>query len=306
MDLRVNADEASRVEVLRGYRILDTARSRAFDRLVGQAAREFGCPIAFLGLIDTDRIWFKATVGLGERREMPRSGAVTMDRLLREDPYAVSDMTADADLAQHPLVREEGARFFAAAPLVTPQGHCLGALVTIDTEPRYPSEEQLARLRDLATAAMHQMEQRRSVLGTLRSGTPVRPHHADSLDVASVLGRRRPLQVRVTDDQAEDTWVAVAGSVDSDVSERLERELLRLVPDPTTGPEGTGDRGAVPRMLLDLSGLQHFGAAAFTVLLAVADRVQQTGGELVVGRSSPAVRRALHGMDPRGRLRVIG
>lgn len=297
MDLRANTDEAARVEVLRSYHILDTARSRPFDALVAQAARELGCPMAVLGFIDQERIWFKAAVGVGEQRQMPRRGTVPLERFLHEDPFAVSDLGGDREFPNHPLVHEHGVRFFAAAPLIAPSGHCLGALAVMDVRPQSPTEEQLARLRDLAAASMHQVEQRRSVLGSLRSGTPVRPHHADAIDVARMLRRRRPLEVQVVDIDARGTWIVVSGSVDSDVTDRLERELLRLAP---------GGRKSHQRVLLDLSRLHHFGAAAFTALLAVADRLEQGGGQLVVGRSSPAVRRALRGMDPRGRLRVIG
>lgn len=301
MDLRVNADEAGRLEVLRGFRILDTARSRSFDRITAQAATEFDCPIGILGFIDRDRIWFKSAVGVEDRRQMPRRGAVSLDRLLRQDPFAVADLAAEPGMADHALVRDQGVRFFAAAPLLASSGHCIGALAVMDTRPRTPTEEQLARLRDLATAAMHQLEQRLSALGTLQSGAAVKPHHADALDVARVLRRRRPLRVEVLEHDGPDAWVSVSGSVDSDVTERLERELVRLLPyRPSEDAQGAA------RLVLDLSRLEHFGAAAFSALLTVLERARSVGSDLLVGRSSPAVRRALRGMDPRGRLRVLG
>ncbi|HET7305985.1 MAG TPA: GAF domain-containing protein [Segeticoccus sp.] len=296
----MNADESGRLEVLRGFRILDTARSRPFDRIAAQAAAEFDCPMGILGFLDRDRIWFKSAVGVEGRREMPRRGAVSLDRVLRQDPFAVSDLAAEPGMADHVMVRDHGVRFFAAAPLLAGSGHCIGALVVMDTRPRTPTEEQLARLRDLATAAMHQLEQRLSVLGTLQSGAPVRPHHADALDVAQVLRQRRPLRVEVLEHDGPDRWVRVSGSVDSDVTEHLERELVRLL------PCATEDGQRTPHLVLDLSGLEHFGAAAFSTLLTVLERARSAGSDVLVGRSSPAVRRALRGMDPRGRLRLVG
>ena len=57
-------DEAQRLAVLRGLGVLDTGREPAFDALVACAARLSGCPISMIGLVDADRLWFKAAVCL--------------------------------------------------------------------------------------------------------------------------------------------------------------------------------------------------------------------------------------------------
>ena len=58
------AEERARCAELRGYGVLDTANEPAFDDLVRQAAAACGTPIALISLIDENRQWFKARVGL--------------------------------------------------------------------------------------------------------------------------------------------------------------------------------------------------------------------------------------------------
>ena len=64
-------DESSRLETLRLYRILDTAAERAFDELAELAAAICEAPISLISLVDDQRQWFKARVGL-EVEETPR------------------------------------------------------------------------------------------------------------------------------------------------------------------------------------------------------------------------------------------
>ncbi len=63
--------ERARLAALRRYAVLDTSREESFTGLARLAARVMDTPIAAVGLVDVDRVWFKAEIGLGAA-EMPR------------------------------------------------------------------------------------------------------------------------------------------------------------------------------------------------------------------------------------------
>ena len=59
--------ETARLHALRGYRILDTEPEKAFDDLALLASEICGTPMALISLVDADRRWFKARVGVTAR-----------------------------------------------------------------------------------------------------------------------------------------------------------------------------------------------------------------------------------------------
>jgi hypothetical protein len=65
-------DETRRLERLRALAVLDTAPEPFFDGIVRVASLVTGSPIALVSLIDHDRQWFKAQVGLDGATETPR------------------------------------------------------------------------------------------------------------------------------------------------------------------------------------------------------------------------------------------
>ncbi len=151
--------EAQRIEALRGYGILDTPPDEAFDDLVRLAARLTGTPMAMVSLLDSQRAWFKARVGL-DVGEVPRDIAFCAHAVLQPDePMIVPDATEDARFANHPLViGPPRARFYAGFPLVTPDGHALGALCVLDREPRRLPCDQVEVLCALARQVMRLLE----------------------------------------------------------------------------------------------------------------------------------------------------
>jgi GAF domain-containing protein len=58
------ANETERLAALYALLILDTPPEQRFDKIVAFAASEFAVPIALLTLVDRERQWFKARVGL--------------------------------------------------------------------------------------------------------------------------------------------------------------------------------------------------------------------------------------------------
>lgn len=145
---------AARLAALNRLEILDSAPEASFDSLVGLTAQIFDAPIAAISLLDTDRQWFKARVGL----DLPQTDialsfcthAVSAGATLME----VLDTRLDPRTADNPLVTGEmGLRYYAGAVIHAPTGEAIGALCLLDTSPRPPmGEARRKQLRTLADA----------------------------------------------------------------------------------------------------------------------------------------------------------
>jgi GAF domain-containing protein len=154
-------NEADRLESLYSYNILDTDPEQSLNELVQLSAFICGTPISLVSLIDDKRQWFKAAVGLNVK-ETPREHAFCQYAMRANDVYEVPDAATDARFAQNPLVTgDPHIRFYAGAPLISPEGQPLGTLCAIDTVPRHLSTDQREALRVLARQVMAHLELRR-------------------------------------------------------------------------------------------------------------------------------------------------
>jgi PAS domain S-box-containing protein len=157
--------EAERLSALKRYGVLDTPAERDFDDLVRMTSDLLGAPIAAVNLVDADRQWFKAEVGLGVR-EMPLDNAICTRLLLSQGELVIPDLLQDPRFACNPLVNAgPGLRFYAGELLRTAEGLPLGTLCVLDTVPRPQglTEGQRFALQTLSRQVMSQLELRRAI-----------------------------------------------------------------------------------------------------------------------------------------------
>ncbi|MFJ4952723.1 PP2C family protein-serine/threonine phosphatase [Streptomyces sp. NPDC088760] len=162
-------EEAARMAAVRRYNILDTPPDGAFDRVAAMAARLFDVPVATVTIVDADRIWFKAAHGLEGVTQIGRDPGLCASAILRHDALVIPDTLTDPVACSNPLVTGPlGVRFYAAAPIITSDGHRLGTVNVLDTKPRVVTEDDTANLADLAAMVVDAMELRLSGLRLLR------------------------------------------------------------------------------------------------------------------------------------------
>jgi PAS domain S-box-containing protein len=154
-------NEAARVAALRRYSILDTAAEGPFDELAAVTATLCSMPIAFIGFIDEQRQWFKACRGL-DVADVPRELAFCSHAILGRQPLVAEDVARDERFRDNPLLqRGMGFQFYAAAPVISPDGHALGTIAVLDRKPRRLAPEQVRGLEVLGRQVMAQLELRR-------------------------------------------------------------------------------------------------------------------------------------------------
>ncbi|MBC85872.1 MAG: hypothetical protein CL677_01740 [Bdellovibrionaceae bacterium] len=155
-------DEEERLSELESYHILDTEEEEIYNSIVKIASYICETPIALISLVDKERQWFKARVGL-DATETDRSLAFCAHAIQQEKIFEVSDSRVDERFQDNPLVTASpNIVFYAGAPISTSSGHNLGTLCVIDSKPKQLSKEQQDLLTSLSQQVSQNFELRRA------------------------------------------------------------------------------------------------------------------------------------------------
>ncbi len=181
--------EQRRLAQLQSLQVLDSESEPLFDSLARLASEACGTPIALVSLIDADRQWFKANVGLPGIGQMPRDVAFC-DHAIRQDGlFEVRDAADDLRFAANPqVIGPPGIRFYAGAPLVLASGDRIGTLCVLDRQARRLTPQQAALLRQLAQAVVEALQMRREIVERSRT-----LRHAEDLALAESEARWRAI-----------------------------------------------------------------------------------------------------------------
>ena len=158
------SDEEERLLALMRYAILDTPPEGVFDDAVRLAAQICGTPIALVTLVDRDRQWFKAKLGL-DVSETSRDVSFCGHAILQKDLFVVADAREDPRFSDNPLVvADPPIVFYAGVPLITPDGHALGTICVKDHVPRILTTHEREALRTLGRLVTRELELRRQLV----------------------------------------------------------------------------------------------------------------------------------------------
>ena len=199
MDAPLPVNETERLATLYGLNVLDSPPEKDFDDIVALAAAVCGVPMSLVSLIDTDRQWFKASVGT-DLVETSRDLSFCAHAILGRDLLVVPDARQDPRFADNPAVaREGGVRFYAGAPLVTTDGYALGTLCVVDSRPRRLDVEQLQALRALARQVTSQLELRRYAVALANTTARLQELERCKDELAALVGGELRAPLRLMD-----------------------------------------------------------------------------------------------------------
>ncbi len=156
-------DETGRLEALHRADVLDTPAEEVYDEIVRAAAELCATPVSLVSLIDEDRQWFKAKVGL-DAHQTPRDVSFCAHAICSEDLMEVPDAHDDDRFASNPFViGDPNVRFYAGVPLRSAAGYSYGTLCVVDIVPRVLTLEQRKGLSRLARQVTVLLELRESI-----------------------------------------------------------------------------------------------------------------------------------------------
>ena len=157
----IPSNDQKRLAKLYEYEIIDTSPEDEFDKIAKLAATIFDCPSAFITFVDTDTVFFKSNISKLPENKVPRKDSLCSLTILGNEVTVIEDASQFNDLMESPFVCQPGGiRFYAGAPLITPEGYKLGSICVIDDKPRTPTAAQLSILSELSTLVMDKLETR--------------------------------------------------------------------------------------------------------------------------------------------------
>jgi len=167
LDAAAAVDDQDRLDALHATGLLDSDISPSFDRLARLASSVLNAPVALVSLVDADRQYFKSCLGLPEpwasQRGSPLSHSFCQHAVASREPLLVTDAREHEVLRENPAIRDMGIVAYAGIPLIDAEGHALGTLCVIDSQPRHWTSHQVQLLGDIAASVVTEISLARAI-----------------------------------------------------------------------------------------------------------------------------------------------
>ncbi|HEX9084677.1 MAG TPA: GAF domain-containing protein, partial [Gemmatimonadaceae bacterium] len=149
----------ARLAALHNTGLLETAADDRLDVFTRLAAQVLDVSTVLISLVDAKRQYFKSVAGNGGS---PSAGWNPLDASLCQDVVGTGMPLVMPDARNDPVLADGGTKVaaYAGVPLITEDGHVLGALCAFDQKPRDWSERDLGVLTALSTAVMSEIQRR--------------------------------------------------------------------------------------------------------------------------------------------------
>lgn len=155
----LNENEARRLEKLREYNILDTHTEDTFDKMALMALQVFEAQSAFITFVDEDRVFIKSNLSQLPYNEVDRRASISSIAILDDEVTVINDTYEIPFLKNSPFIAfDGGVRFFAGAPLKSPEGYNVGTVCVCSDEPGSATETQVDMLRIIAKIIVDKLE----------------------------------------------------------------------------------------------------------------------------------------------------
>lgn len=136
-----------------------------FKHVATMAANVFKVPIALVSLVDREQVIFKGNIGMQGTDVVDRGASLCSLAVLNDEVTVFENAKDEPCLLANPLVAGEfGLKFYAGAPLKTPEGYLIGTVCIVNKKARSFSEDDQKLLAGLAAVVMEELEERRLAL----------------------------------------------------------------------------------------------------------------------------------------------
>jgi GAF domain-containing protein len=143
-----------RLAAIARTQLTDAAPDPALARLAKLTAKALDVPTALISLVEEDRQFFAACVGVAEpwntSRQTPLSHSFCQHAAASGRALVVNDAREHPVLRTNLAIRDMGVIAYAGIPLIGEGGYALGTLCAIDSRPREWTARDVEVLEDMA------------------------------------------------------------------------------------------------------------------------------------------------------------
>ena len=147
----------NRLLALERTNLLDTPPEEPFDRLARLTAQLLDVPVVLMSIVDRQRQFFKAQVGLPKplaaTRQTPITHSFCQWVVTAQEAMVVEDARRDLLLSANPATIEMGIVAYAGVPLCAEPNETIGSFCAVDMKPRRWDARELRALHDVADVA---------------------------------------------------------------------------------------------------------------------------------------------------------